>query len=210
MGREMWDERITQRRGESGGPIARPIADMCIVDSPSRIRDTAASTFDALNDKYATSKTNGNGKGKRVKIFDDDLSDEEEEVVRYGEDGFGTDGDEEDEEDEENEDLDDEEEEEEEEDYSGEGEEDESEGDGAEEDNGEEDFRSFKPSLSALPKPKNVASDPKAVKVLDPMSALKSAKAKDVEKGEGIRRQQVITTRTTSNVASEAYVIDSR
>lgn len=180
-------------------------ADRVASQSPSRIRDTAASTFDALNDKYAkSSKTNGNGNGsvaksKRVKIFDDDVSDDEEEVVRYGEDGLGDMEDDEGDDDLNEEDEEEDEEEEEEESYDEEVDGDlDASGNGQpedeEEEDEEEDYRSFKPSLSALSssKSKSQATDQsKSAKVLDPMSALKSAKAKDVEKGEGIRRQQV-------------------
>ena len=192
---------ITLQWGESSLLLS---GDPSLTDWPScsnsRLRDTAASTFADLDDKYAGSSK---PKSARVKIFDDDLSDDDEAVdgmdrdnATRGEfDYFGeSSGGEESFADE------DEDEDEDEDDYEGEDmEEDASqdEVDGNDEDgvgnDGALDRKQPRPTIAFSSKVdstghlKAIASH----KELDPLSALKSSKAKEVEKGLSIRKQQV-------------------
>lgn len=150
----------------------------------SRLRDTQREQLDALADKYLqpSSKTNN----KRVKIFDDDLSEEEEEEEEIGA-GGNEDSEQSDEDDSEEDEDDDEDEDE----------EDEAESDGgSSEEDGEDDQTSFKPRLAGemgVSSAKSTASASTS-KPLDPISAIKDSKNKDVEKGKAIRRQQVSST----------------
>ena len=134
---------------------------------PSRLRkqrDNDAATL--LGDKYAGKSTG------RMKIFDDD--DKEDEDGEAGMDGeeTGSEGDEAEESDEE---LDDEDEE-----NGGEGSDEEQDGD-----EGEDDEEEAEPQTRAAP-----ASSAKH-RALDPLGSLREARQKDIEKGQGIRKQKV-------------------
>jgi len=164
----------------------------CLIGNrTSRLRDTAATTFAELDEKYAGSSS----KPKRVKIFDDDPSDDDEDTgpiapVRGefdylgessgGEESFA----EEDDEDEDDEDgfeeaaVDEEE-----------GDLDEVEEDDMESDSSAEAMSSRSPTV--LGKSVGPTSNAVPAKVLDPLAALKSSKMKDVEKGQAIQKQQV-------------------
>jgi hypothetical protein len=147
-------------------------------NSKSRLRDSAAVTFSELDAKYGVGESSSSGQVKRVKIFDDDESDADEagERPQSGSDDQDTDenDDEEEDDDDDEDDMDEDEDEDEEED------EDEDEGDEEE----EYEETSTRPSVKSSVKSTQQAS-------LDPIAAIKASKAKDIEKGRAIKRQQV-------------------
>ncbi|WWC91884.1 uncharacterized protein L201_006833 [Kwoniella dendrophila CBS 6074] len=119
----------------------------------------------------------------RQKIFEDDDSEEEE---AEGGMAFGNveDSDEEDEDDDDDDDEDDEDEDEDDEDEDEELDDDEEDEDEEEEDEDEEDEEEEE---EVAPKSKSSSS-----KTLDPMASLRDSRAKDIEKGVGIRRQKAL------------------
>lgn len=144
------------------------------------MRDTAAQTFSELDAKY--SATGGaTSKPKQVKIFDDDESDVDAHMDGDGLSQGDSDQDEGDEDDEDEEEEEDDEEREDEE--AGDDDEEESEGEGDED---QEDGAGERHAMPAKSKP---VSGPASA--LDPLAAIKASKAKDVEKGKAIKRQQV-------------------
>jgi protein AATF/BFR2 len=174
----------------------------------SRLRDSAASTFADLDAKYVGSSKPKSG---RVKIFDDDLSDDDEEATGaagdkssrgefdyFGESSGGeesfADEDEDEEEDEDGE-------EEDEEDEELDDDESPSNTNGNTEDG--EETAPVRSQVRPAVVLKRTAMDgssggSKAVTArneLDPLAALKSSKSKEVEKGLAIRKQQVGQTR---------------
>lgn len=112
-------------------------------------------------------------------MFDDDLSEDDEEMIVRGEDGWGMgsdaeggeDSEDDDEEEDDEDDEDDEEDEEDEEDDEDEGEDDEQHSDAAQ--------------------PAHPASTPSTRTTLDPLAALQASKSKEITKGRAILRQQV-------------------
>ncbi|KAJ9103961.1 hypothetical protein QFC21_002424 [Naganishia friedmannii] len=152
----------------------------------SSLRDPTLSTLSHLDAKY---NSTGHGKQqqttsntKKVKVFDDDLSeDEDEERIFAGEDGLDASGSENDEDEGDSEDHDSEEDEE---------EEDEDEDDDEEEADEESENDDTQPTTHrALPTPKTAASANGNTK-LDPVAAIRASKNKEIEKGRAILRQQ--------------------
>jgi protein AATF/BFR2 len=133
-------------------------------------------TFSQLDAKYGVGESSSSGQVKRVKIFDDDESDVDEagERPQSGSDDEDTDenDDEDEDEDDDEDDMDEDEDEDEEEDE--------------DEDDEEEEYEetSTRPSVKSSVKSTQQAS-------LDPIAAIKASKAKDIEKGRAIKRQQV-------------------
>jgi ribonuclease E len=100
-------------------------------------------------------------------VFDDDLSEEDEETIVRGEDGWGMDSDAQD----------------------GEGSEADSEEDSEDEDEEDEDEEDEEEEAEE-PQSRAVPSKPSG-KTLDPLAALQAGKSKEVMKGRAILRQQV-------------------
>lgn len=127
-------------------------------------------------------------------MFDDDLSEEDEETIVRGEDGWGLDSDAQDDDgsdgsEEDSEDDEDEEEDEDEDDEEGDEEEEAEAEDEAENEETQSRAASLKPSG----------------KTLDPLAALQASKSKEVMKGRAILRQQVSTTFTLTEFAADWY-----
>jgi hypothetical protein len=139
----------------------------------STLRDKTASTLSHLDAKYNASNgtaNNAGGKRKKVKVFDDDLSEEDEETIVRGEDGWGMDSDAEDDEDSE----------------------DDSEEDSEEEEDEEEDEEDEEEDEEADEEPQARSAPAKPARTtLDPLAALQASKSKEVMKGRAILRQQV-------------------
>jgi protein AATF/BFR2 len=157
---------IGQRDGEEGREHYLDVG-------PSRLRaqrDENAATL--LGDKYAGKSTG------RMKIFDDDDDDDEEE--EDNDEGGGIDGDdtrsEGDDAEESDEELDDEDEEDEEE----------SDDEAQDEEDNEEDEEP-----EAAPKARAAPVTASKTRALDPLGSLREARQKDIEKGQGIRKQKV-------------------
>lgn len=140
----------------------------------STLRDKTASTLSHLDAKYNTSNGNANnvgGKRKKAKVFDDDLSEEDEETIVRGEDGCGMDSDAQD----------------------GENSEDDSEEDSeddSEEEDEEEDEEDEEEEEDEEPQDRPAPAKPTRT-TLDPLASLQASKFKEVMKGRAILRQQV-------------------
>ncbi|KAJ9117955.1 hypothetical protein QFC20_000236 [Naganishia adeliensis] len=139
----------------------------------STLRDKTASTLSHLDAKYNTSNGNANnvgGERKKVKVFDDDLSEEDEETIVRGEDGWGMDSDAQD----------------------GENSEDDSEEDSeddSEEEDEEEDEEDEEEEEDEEPQDRPAPAKPTRT-TLDPLASLQASKSKEVMKGRAILRQQ--------------------
>lgn len=150
----------------------------------SKLRDKTSGLLSQLDAKYnagGAAAKRGAGR-KTVKVFDDDLSEDEEETIVRGEDGWmgGSDdeeseGDESEEEDDESEDDEDDEEDE-----------DEDEGDDDDDEEEQEDEEE-----NSAPQPIRTSKSSVISKTLDPLAALQASKSKEVLKGRAILRQQV-------------------
>ncbi|KAJ9123614.1 hypothetical protein QFC24_003830 [Naganishia onofrii] len=155
----------------------------------STLRDPTLSTLSHLDAKY--NSASGSGKQqqhatKKVKVFDDDLSeDEDEERIFAGEDGLDGSGSEDDDEDE----GDDDEESGDDDEDDDEDEEDDDEEDDESENNGSHPITRH--SLSAKTNTTTAATaNGNASAKLDPVAAIRASKNKEVEKGRAILRQQ--------------------
>lgn len=150
----------------------------------SKLRDKTSGLLSQLDAKYNAGGGGGEAAAKqgavrkRVKVFDDDLSEDEEETIVRGEDGWmgGSDdeesegdGEEEDESEDESEDEDDDE--------------DEEEDDDEDDDEGDDEVSATQPTRTSK---SSVSS-----KTLDPLAALQASKSKEILKGRAILRQQV-------------------
>jgi protein AATF/BFR2 len=155
----------------------------------STLRDPTLSTLSHLDAKY--NSASGPGKQqqhatKKVKVFDDDLSeDEDEERIFAGEDGLDGSGSEDEDEGDDDEESGDEDEDD-----------DEDEEDDEEEDDDKSENNDSHPiTRHPLPAKTNTTTAATAngngTAKLDPVAAIRASKNKEVEKGRAILRQQV-------------------
>jgi hypothetical protein len=154
----------------------------------STLRDPTLSTLSHLDAKY--NSASGPGKQQqhatqKVKVFDDDLSeDEDEERIFAGEDGLDGSGSEDEDEGDDDEESGDEDEDD-----------DEDEEDDDEEDDESENNDSHPITRRSLPAKTNTTTaatgNGNGTAKLDPVAAIRASKSKEVEKGRAILRQQV-------------------